>query len=98
MSELASWAAAKNGWWNMKVMGPIKGIYEGVAIGKSKFGEAPVYSFKVGGELKRFQSTSKFLAKMMDKIGIGTMVEISREGSGNETKYTVNQLQLHIPF
>ncbi len=69
-----------------------EGIFGGMKpIVKDVFGqEKEVMRYKIDN--KTFDSSSGALAIQMDEVTVGEKIRISREGTGMETKYTVERL------
>ena len=92
MGKLGEWAEKNRTYLKIEPGETVTVLFLGYKIVTSRFDpdeETIQYSLEVGGDPKVFESRSLALADAFDGVEKGSLVNITREGKGPKTKYTI---------
>ena len=89
MGSLSDWANKNSQYIKIDDGQACKGVYGGYEMGHFRGNE--IVNYKIGEQT--LSSTSKKLALKMDKVKEGSLVKITKQGSGTDTTYFVEVLE-----
>ena len=91
MGELTNWAKETSPFIRLQDGESLEAVYNGYKIIPSRLDpDKETVQYKLGE--KYFESSSGALAKQFDEIKEGTKIKITRQGTGNKTKYILEKL------